>query len=70
MTKETKSTTVTVRVAPDVKRQVSELYKTRYGLTLTDAITLFFHQTISDGGFPFELKGKDTSASDAGPNGN
>lgn len=59
MTKTPKTTTVTARIAPDIKQQASDIFKRQYGLNLTDAITIFFHQSIAAGGFPFELKGRD-----------
>ncbi len=62
MTKTPKSTTVTARISPEIKQQVSEIFKSQYGLNLTDAITIFFHQSIAAGGFPFELKGKEDEA--------
>ncbi len=53
-----KSATVSVRVVPDIKQQVSELFDERYGLSLSDAVNIFFRESINAGGFPFELKGQ------------
>ena len=59
MAKTIKSTTVTARISPEVKQQASEIFEKQYGLSMTAAISLFFHQTIANGRLPFELIGKD-----------
>ncbi len=51
----TKSTTFTFRVSPEVKKQSAELYES-LGITLSDAINLFLHQSLVEGGLPFEVK--------------
>ena len=53
-----KSATVSVRVVPEIKEQVSNLFDERYGLSLSDAVNIFFREAINAGGFPFELKGQ------------
>ena len=51
----TKTTTLTIRIDPTVKRKVEKLYST-FGLNLSDAINMFIHQSLRVGGLPFELK--------------
>ena len=50
-----KSTTYTFRVNPEIKQEDSDLFES-LGITLSDAINLFLHQAIREGGIPFELK--------------
>ena len=50
-----KTTTLTIRIDPAVKRKVEKLYST-FGLNLSDAINMFIHQSLRIGGLPFELK--------------
>lgn len=49
-----KTTEVKIRVDQKVKEQVAELYA-HWGLDLTDAVNIFFRQSIDCGGLPFEL---------------
>ena len=50
-----KSTTYTFRLNPVVKQEAIELFES-LGITLSDAINLFLHQSIQEGGLPFEVK--------------
>ena len=50
-----KSTTFTFRLNPEIKQEASELFES-LGITLSDAINLFLHQSLSEGGLPFEVK--------------
>ena len=52
-----KSTTFTFRLNPEVKQEASELFES-LGITMSDAINLFLHQSLIEGGFPFEIKQK------------
>ena len=54
-----KSTTFTFRLNPEVKQEASELFES-LGITLSDAINLFLHQSLREGGLPFEVKRADT----------
>jgi len=62
----TKSAMVNIRVSPEVKQQVSDIYKDKYGITLTQAINIFFHKTIDAGGLPFEIMSKDNGTGSNG----
>jgi DNA-damage-inducible protein J len=41
--------------SPETKRESEKLYSS-FGLTLSDAITMFLHQSLAIGGLPFELR--------------
>jgi DNA-damage-inducible protein J len=44
-----------VRLDPKVKHDSEQIFKA-YGLTITDAVTVFLNKSIIVGGFPFELR--------------
>lgn len=50
-----KSAMFTMRVNPVVKEEAAELFA-GFGLSLSDAINLFLHQAIIEGGLPFEVR--------------
>lgn len=43
-----------MRINPDVRRRLEAVYG-RTGLTLTDAVNVFFQQSLNVGGFPFPV---------------
>ena len=43
-----------MRINPDVRKSLEAMYG-RTGLTLTDAINVFFQQSLNAGGFPFQI---------------
>lgn len=47
-----KTATFQMRINPDVKQQVEEIYA-QQGLTLTDAVNIFIQQSLNMGGLPF-----------------
>lgn len=50
-----KSTNLNIRIEPEVKASVEALYA-NFGITVTDAVNMFLHQSLLVGGLPFELK--------------
>lgn len=50
-----KSDTLHIRVAPEVKSGV-ESTLSALGLSVTEAVNLFFHQVMLTGGLPFAVK--------------
>ncbi len=50
-----KSANINVRIDPDVKANAESLFGS-FGITVTDAINMFIHQSLLVGGLPFELK--------------
>ena len=43
-----------VRINPEIKQKLESVYA-KNGLTLTDAINVFFQQSLNAGGFPFAV---------------
>ena len=41
-----------MRINPDIRRELERVYA-KNGLTLTDAVNVFFQQSLNTGGFPF-----------------
>lgn len=41
-------------VSPDMRKQLEAIYE-QNGLTLTDAVNVFFQQSLRAGGFPFSV---------------
>lgn len=50
-----KSANLNIRIDPDTKAQAERLFSP-FGITVTDAVNMFLHQSIIDGGLPFALK--------------
>lgn len=50
-----KSANINIRIEPEVKASAEALYS-KFGITVTDAINMFLHQSIMVGGLPFDLK--------------
>ena len=43
-----------IRINPVLRKQLEDVYG-KNGLTLTDAVNVFFQQSLNSGGFPFEV---------------
>ena len=56
MIAKTKTANVNVRLYPDVKAEVENIFA-YHGLTLPEAITVFINHACYVGGFPFDLRG-------------
>lgn len=50
-----KSANINVRIDPIIKEEAEELFS-GFGITVTDAINIFLHQSLLVGGLPFEVK--------------
>ena len=50
-----KTANINIRINPNVKENAENLYS-QFGITLTDAISMFLNQSLIVGGLPFELK--------------
>ena len=50
-----KTATMTIRLDPIVKKEAEEIYS-HYGMTLTEAINIFFYQSLNVKGLPFDLR--------------
>lgn len=43
-----------MRINPEMRQELEEVYA-KNGLTLTDAVNVFFQQSLNAGGFPFAV---------------
>ena len=50
-----KTVTIRLRIEPDIKAQAEAVFSS-LGITVTDAINVFLHSSIMEGGFPFQPK--------------
>jgi len=50
-----KTADLKLRIDPELKRAAGEVYR-QWGLNLTDAVTIFLHQSVAEGGMPFAMK--------------
>lgn len=50
-----KTATLNIRTDPDIKSRAEQLYRS-FGITLTDAVNIFLHKSIMEGGLPFDMR--------------
>lgn len=50
-----KTANINVRIDPETKSSAEKLFSS-FGITITDAINIFLHKSIMEGGLPFEMK--------------
>lgn len=50
-----KTANINVRIDPETKAGAEKLFAS-FGITVTDAINIFLHKSIMEGGLPFEMK--------------
>ena len=50
-----KSANINIRIDPDVKSRSETLFAS-FGITVTDAVNMFLHQSLMMGGLPFEVR--------------
>ncbi|MDR0960517.1 MAG: type II toxin-antitoxin system RelB/DinJ family antitoxin [Propionibacteriaceae bacterium] len=50
-----KTATLSMRIDPEVKAAAEELFSD-FGLSMSDAVTIFLHQAILEEGLPFEVR--------------
>lgn len=50
-----KTATINMRIDPQVKEKTEILFR-ELGLSTTEAISIFLHQSLIQGGLPFEVK--------------
>ena len=50
-----KTATINMRIEPTVKAQAEDVFSS-FGISITDAINVFLHASIMEGGFPFQPK--------------
>ncbi len=50
-----KTTNINIRTEPEVKQKIESLYS-QFGITVSDAVNIFFRQSIMQGGLPFQMQ--------------
>ena len=50
-----KTANLNIRIDPATKDNAEKLFK-NFGITLSDAVNIFLHQSLIEGGLPFEMK--------------
>jgi len=50
-----KTANLNIRIDPDTKSDAEQLFSS-FGITVTDAINIFLHQSLMVGGLPFDVK--------------
>ena len=46
---------INIRTEPDIKAAAEALYS-GFGITLSDAVNIFLHQSLIVGGLPFDMR--------------
>lgn len=50
-----KTANINIRIDPETKTKAEQLFA-KFGITVTDAVNIFLHQSLMVGGLPFEMK--------------
>ena len=50
-----KTANINIRIDPEIKANAEKLFAS-FGITVTDAINIFLHKSLMEGGLPFEMK--------------
>ena len=50
-----KTANINLRIEPNIKAQADAIFSS-LGISVTDAINVFLHASIMEGGFPFQPK--------------
>jgi len=50
-----KNAIINIRTEGEIKRQIENLFS-QFGITISDAVNIFFHQALMQNGFPFTPK--------------
>ena len=50
-----KTATINMRVNPEVKADAESIFSS-LGMTLTEAINIFLHKSVMEGGLPFDVR--------------
>ena len=56
-----KTANINIRTEPEVKKKIENLFS-QFGITVSDAVNIFFHQSIIQGGLPFQMQIPEYSA--------
>lgn len=50
-----KTSNINIRIEPEIKASAEKLFSS-FGMTVTEAINIFLHKSIMEGGLPFDVK--------------
>ncbi len=50
-----KTANINIRIEPEIKQEAEDLFGS-FGISVTDAINIFIHTSLMEGGFPFAVK--------------
>lgn len=50
-----KTANINIRTEPETKQKIEYLFS-RFGITVSDAVNIFFHQSLMQGGLPFNMQ--------------
>lgn len=50
-----KTTNINIRTEPELKKRIEALFS-QFGITTSDAVNIFFHQSLMQGGLPFQMR--------------
>ena len=50
-----KTATINMRVSPEIKSSAESIFAS-LGMTLTEAINVFLHKSVMEGGLPFDVR--------------
>ena len=56
-----KTAVFNIRTNPETKKAVEELYS-HFGITVSDAVNIFFNKSLMENGIPFDVTVKKTNA--------
>lgn len=50
-----KGSVINIRTDSETKQAIESLYA-QFGITVSDAVNIFFHKSLMEGGLPFDMK--------------
>ena len=50
-----KNMVINIRTDAETKQAIESLYS-KFGITVSDAVNIFFHKSLMEGGLPFEMR--------------
>ncbi len=50
-----KTSVINIRTEPETKKQIENLFS-KFGISISDAVNIFFRQSLMQGGLPFKMQ--------------
>ena len=50
-----KTSVINIRIEAETKKQIENLFS-NFGISVSDAVNIFFHQSLMQGGLPFQMQ--------------